>query len=83
MLIIGITLRRENLRRELGGKGLKVYFAQELGTCKKKVELRQIYPKLELKLMCKSSLFLSEIVQEESKHTCQKTLKRKEYFIKF
>lgn len=44
-------------------EGVKVYFAHGLAACKKKFELKQIYPKLELELMYRPPLLLGEIVQ--------------------
>ncbi len=39
------------MRKEFEVKGLKVYFVHELTSCKKKLELRKIYPELENELM--------------------------------
>lgn len=45
--------KRDVLHKKLKGKGLKVYFAHELNLCKRKAELKQLYPELELELMRK------------------------------
>ena len=55
---------KEELRKEFENNGLKVYFAHELTSCKRKSELRKAYPKLELELMHKPPLLLEEIVQK-------------------
>ena len=74
--------RRDVLRRELEGKGLKVYFAHELTSCKKKTELRQTYPKLELELMRKPPLLLGEIVQRGVKAYLPKDVEEERIFYK-
>jgi hypothetical protein len=57
------NFRREFLREGIEKKGFKVYFAHELTACKRKSELKQAYPKLELELMHRPPLLLGEIVQ--------------------
>jgi hypothetical protein len=52
------NFRRELLREGIEEKGLKVYFAHELTSCKRKVELKQAYPELELELMRRPPLLL-------------------------
>ncbi|MEM3905955.1 MAG: hypothetical protein QXZ17_03665 [Nitrososphaerota archaeon] len=74
--------RREALRRELEDKGLKVYLAHELTLCKRKAELRQIYPKLELELMRKPPLLLGEIVQRGVKAYLPRDVEEKRIFHK-
>ncbi|MEM4311490.1 MAG: hypothetical protein QXX95_03790 [Nitrososphaerales archaeon] len=74
--------RREGFRKELEGKGLKAYFAHELTSCKRKTELRQIYPKLELELMRKPPLLLGEIVQRGVKAYLPKDVEEERIFHK-
>ncbi|MEM3522060.1 MAG: hypothetical protein QW723_06220 [Candidatus Bathyarchaeia archaeon] len=74
--------KRGALRKELENKGLKVYFAHELTSCKRKTELRQIYPKLELELMRKPPLLLGEIVQRGVKAYLPKDVEEERIFQK-
>lgn len=74
--------KREYLRKELESRGLKASFAHELTSCKRKTELRQIYPKLELELMCKPPLLLGEIVQRGVKAYLPKDVEEERIFHK-
>ena len=58
------NFRKEELRKEFEARGIKVYFAHELTSCRRKSEFRKAYPKLELELVQRSPLLLGEIVQK-------------------
>jgi hypothetical protein len=76
------NFRRELLREGIEEKGLKVYFAHELASCKRKIELKQAYPELELELMHRPPLLLGEIVQRGVKAYLPKDVEEEKIFHK-
>ena len=74
--------RKEGLRKQLEGEGLKVYFTQELTSCRRKSELRHRHPELQLKLMRKPPLLLGEIVQRGVKVYLPKDVEEERMFCK-